>query len=214
MKNTVLFDLDGTLVDSLQDITDSVNYTMNKMNFPLRTLDEIKMFVGNGAEMLIKRALPIDKKDFFDGAIKIYKDHYRENVCNKTKPFDGIYELITELDEKGYNIGIVTNKPQPATDIVAQKLFKGKIKAVVGADLSKRQNKPEPDGVELCLKMLGANKEDAVYVGDSEVDVATSVNSGLYSIGVTWGNRGAEALKGADVIVNSVKELREILIKE
>lgn len=213
MKDTVLFDLDGTLVNSLADLADSVNYTMESMGYPKRTIEEVRKFVGNGAEMLIKRALPADKQSDFEKAMPVYRKHYNANVCNKTKPYDGIYELIYELKEKGYKTGIVTNKPQYAAELIGKKLFDGNIKAIVGSDLTKRKNKPYSDGVDYCLELLDSKRENTVYVGDSEVDIATAKNAGLYCVGVSWGFRDKKALEGADIIVECADELRKVIFR-
>ncbi len=211
MKDTVLFDLDGTLVNSLADLADSVNYTMEKLGYSKRTIEEVRSFVGNGAEMLIKRSLPDDCQNDFEKAMTIYKNHYNNNLCNKTKPYDGIYELICELNEKGYKTGIVTNKPQYAAKLIGKKLFNGNINAVVGADLSKRKNKPYSDGVDYCLELLNSKRKNAIYAGDSEVDIATAKNAEIYCVGVSWGFRERKALEGADAIADSADELRNII---
>lgn len=213
MKDTILFDLDGTLVNSLADLADSVNYTMKVLGYPKRTIEEVRTFVGNGAEMLIKRSLPSDRKYDLETAMPIYRKHYNANVCNKTRPYDGLYELIIELKEKGYKTGIVTNKPQYAAELIEKKLFDNNIMAVVGSDLTKRKNKPFPDGIDCCLELLGSKRENAIYVGDSEVDVETAKNAGLYCIGVSWGFRNTDALNGSDIIVNSADELKKAIYK-
>lgn len=194
MKDTILFDLDGTLVESLYDLADSVNYTLEYFGYNKRSYDEVRRFVGNGAEMLIKRALPENGIKDFEKAFAMYKKHYNTNLCNKTKPYNGIYELLSKLDEKGYKTGIVTNKPDNAAKIIADKILGGKIKAVVGAEPLKRRKKPEIDSVCYCLELLGSDRERTIYVGDSEVDVATAKNAGLLCIGVSWGFRGKESL--------------------
>ncbi len=213
MIDTILFDLDGTLVNSLWDIGDSVNYTMRSLGYSERTIDEIRGFVGNGAEKLIERALPDNKKDDFNRAMVIYKESYNKNLCNKTKPYEKIFELIEELKSKGVKIGVVTNKPDGAAKIVCDTLFKGYIKAVVGADISKRRKKPESDGVDYCLKILGSSRDRAVYIGDSEVDLATAENANMICIGVSWGFRDRSVLEKADYIADTVDELKSILME-
>ncbi len=214
MKDTVLFDLDGTLVNSLEDLTDSTNYTMKMLGCPERTLDEVRSFIGNGAVMLITRALPENRRNEIDNAMEIYRGHYNSNVCNKTKPYDGICQLLTELKEKGFKTGIVTNKPQKAAELIAEKLFKSNIDAVVGSDTAKRKNKPCSDSVDYCLELLGSSRDRAIYVGDSEVDAQTAENADLFFIGAAWGFRDKTALKGADVIADDAYDLRKAILNQ
>lgn len=212
MKDTVLFDLDGTLVDSLMDLADSVNYSMEMLGYNKRTLEEVRSFVGNGADMLIKRALPRDSQDF-EKAIAIFKEYYNKNLCNKTKPYEGIVELLNSLKAENYKIAIVTNKPQKSAELIKDKLFKDNVDVVVGADTSLRRKKPYPDGVDFCLKLLESTRERAIFIGDSDVDILTAKNSSLYSIGVTWGFRDISYLEGADAIANNASELMEKIKK-
>lgn len=211
MKDTILFDLDGTLVDSLYDLADAVNFALTSLKCKTRTLDEVRNFVGNGADNLLKRALPEDKKELSDEALKLFKQYYNVNLCNKTVPYDGIYDLIVELKSKGYKVGIVTNKPDDSAKLIGNKLFDGKIEAIVGSDLNKRKKKPDPEPVDYCLSLLGSDRDSAIFVGDSEVDIATAQNTGLYCIGVSWGFRSADVLADADVIVNNSSELKRAI---
>lgn len=211
MKDTILFDLDGTLVDSLYDLADAVNFALTSLKCKTRTLDEVRNFVGNGADNLLKRALPEDKKELSDEALKLFKQYYNVNLCNKTVPYDGIYDLIVELKSKGYKVGIVTNKPDDSAKLIGNKLFDGKIEAIVGSDLNQRKKKPDPEPVDYCLSLLGSDRDSAIFVGDSEVDIATAQNTGLYCIGVSWGFRSADVLADADVIVNNSSELKRAI---
>ena len=211
MKDTILFDLDGTLVDSLYDLADAVNFALISLKCKTRTLDEIRNFVGNGADNLLKRALPEDKKELSDEALKLFKQYYNVNLCNKTVPYDGIYDLIAELKSKGYKVGIVTNKPDDSAKLIGNKLFDCKIEAIVGSDLNKRKKKPDPEPVDYCLSLLSSDRDSAIFVGDSEVDIATAKNTGLYCIGVSWGFRSADVLVDADVIVNNSNELKRAI---
>lgn len=211
MKDTILFDLDGTLVDSLYDLADAVNFALTSLKCKTRTLDEVRNFVGNGADNLLKRALPEDKKELSDEALKLFKQYYNVNLCNKTVPYDGIYDLIVELKSKGYKVGIVTNKPDDSAKLIGNKLFDGKIEAIVGSDLNKRKKKPDPEPVDYCLSLLDSDRDSAIFVGDSEVDIATAKNTGLYCIGVSWGFRSADVLSDADVIVNNSNELKRAI---
>ncbi|MGN1319396.1 MAG: HAD family hydrolase [Lachnospirales bacterium] len=211
MKNTVLFDLDGTLINSLLDLADAANYAIEKFGCPKRSVEEIEKFVGNGADMLIKRALSENMKDKWEDALGIFKEYYNKNLHNKTTPYDGICDMLFKLKNKGYKLGVVTNKPDLAAKNICNFFFKDTIGAVVGADLEKRRKKPEPDSVDYCLEILNSKRENAIFVGDSDVDVATGKNAGIITIGVTWGFRGVECLEGADYIVDSVDMLYEII---
>lgn len=212
MKNTILFDLDGTLLNTLYDIAAAVNYTLNKLNCPERSIEEVRKFVGNGADMLIKRALPEDYKYDWKTALEIHRKYYNANLCNKTIPYDGINELLDGIRSKGYKLGVVTNKPDEAAHNIIEHYFNDKIDAVVGANTTKRRKKPEPDGVDYCLELLNSKRENAIYVGDSDVDVATAKNAGLTGIGVTWGFREKEFLEGADFIVDNCQELYDVIV--
>lgn len=197
----VIFDLDGTLVNSLEDLMDSANYAMEKVGAEKITFEQTRKFVGNGADMLIKRALGEKNQDKFERAMAIFREYYGENMCNKTKPYDNIYEVLEQLNQKGYLCGVVSNKPDFAVKKMINKLFGERIKVAIGADTSKRPKKPQPDGVYLALETLSIEKNNAVYIGDSEVDVATGKNANLPVIGVLWGFRTKADLLGADIIV-------------
>lgn len=199
----VIFDLDGTLVNSLEDLMDSTNYAMSKVGVKQIDIEQTRQYVGNGADMLVKRALGSENQDKFDKAISIFREYYKDNMCNKTKPYNGILEALDTLNKKGYTCGVVSNKPDFATKNMVKKLFGDKIQIAIGADTTKRPKKPAPDSVFLALDTLKINRKNAVYVGDSEVDVATGKNSGLPVIGVLWGFRTLADLEGADIIIDS-----------
>lgn len=206
MKNVILFDLDGTLVNSLEDLCDGVNYMLDKMELPHRSIEEVRTFVGNGIDMLVRRS--VGNADFdFDTAMKYYREYYNENLCNKTKPYDGIYELLEELRSKGCKLGIVTNKAQWAADKIARYYFKGVFDVVIGADLSKRKKKPECDPVMAALDVIGSSKDKAIFVGDSDVDIATAKNMDMTFIGVTWGFRNEEIFADEKYFVKNSQEL-------
>lgn len=206
MKNVILFDLDGTLVNSLQDLCDSVNYMLDKMNLPGRSLDEVKAFVGNGIDMLVRRSAGNEDIDF-NLAMKYFREYYNENLCNKTKPYDGITEILSTLKATGYKLGIVTNKAQWAADKIAACYFKDVFDVVIGADIEKRKKKPDSEPIDYILDILGADKESALYIGDSEVDIATAKNSDIDFIGVTWGFRKEEIFADIEHFVRNTQEL-------
>ena len=213
MINTIIFDLDGTLLNTLEDLADSTNYALTESGLPVRTIEEIRHFVGNGVELLIKRAVEgkLEKKEE-EKCLAVFKQHYKENMNNKTKPYDGILELIRALLIKEYRIAIVSNKFDSAVKELNNIYFEGLFPVALGAS-DTIAKKPAPDSVFKALKQLGASEKNAIYMGDSDVDVMTAKNSGLPFVGVTWGFRDEEILRamGAEKIIHEPKQLFEIL---
>ncbi|MBE6827385.1 MAG: HAD family hydrolase [Ruminococcaceae bacterium] len=185
----VIFDLDGTLLNTLEDLTDSTNFALEKCGFPKRNINEIRHFVGNGIRLLIDRAVPDNAEpELTEKCFEIFCEHYKTNLNNKTKPYDGIYELLKTLKENGIKTAIVTNKADFAANTLCGELFGDYIDITVGAT-DKRPNKPAPDNVLYALTKLGVKKQDSVFVGDSEVDIQTALNADIDCIGVLWGFR-------------------------
>lgn len=213
MIDTIIFDLDGTLLNTLEDLTDSTNYALAKFNLPERTMEEVRHFVGNGVELLIKRAVAgAIAAEEEAKCLAVFKQHYHKNMNNKTKPYDGILELIKTLLKNRYHIAIVSNKFDSAVNKLNNTYFEGLFPVAIGAsDIVAK--KPAPDSVLEALRQLGVSKEHAIYVGDSDVDVMTAKNCGLPCIGVTWGFRDEELLKkmGAEYIIHEPKQLFEFL---
>lgn len=210
MKDTILFDLDGTLINSLEDLTDATNYALDRLGYNKRSIDEVKSFVGNGIAVLLQKALPKEGKADVDKALKLFREYYNAHCCNKTKPYDGIIDVLNYLKDNNYKVGIVTNKPDDAANFIGKKLFADNVDMIVGAS-AHRARKPSPDSVDYCLKNLNSKRENAIYIGDSEVDVQTAQNSCLTCIGVTWGFRSVDYLKGADYIVDNSEQLKKII---
>ena len=213
MIDTVLFDLDGTLLNTLEDLTDSTNYALTEFGLPMRKLEEVRNFVGNGVEVLIKKAVggELEKKEE-EKCLAVFKQHYKANMNNKTKPYDGILELIQALLIKEYRIAIVSNKFDLAVKELNDVYFEGMFSVAIGA-AEAIAKKPAPDAVFEALKQLGTSKKNAIYVGDSDVDVMTAANSGLPFVGVTWGFQDESILRavGAEYIIYEPKQLFEIL---
>jgi len=211
--DTVVFDLDGTLLDTLDDLTDSVNYALEKYGFPKRPREDIRRFVGNGVGRLVAQCLP-DGADTpeFEACLADMKAHYQENMRNKTGPYPGIPELLEALKRKGVRMAIVSNKPDPAVKGLCPQYFGAYTNVAIGETESVRR-KPAPDSVHKALEELGSDAARAVYVGDSEVDVKTARNAGLYCVGVTWGFRDRSVLEeeGADRIIDKPEELLDII---
>lgn len=206
MKKVILFDLDGTLVNSLQDLCDGVNYMLDKMGLPMRSLEEVRSFVGNGIDMLVRRAVGKDNFDF-DKAMAIYKEYYNANLCNKTRPYEGMEKVLAELKAKGFKLGIITNKAQWATEKIVNHFFYDSFDVVVGADLDKRKKKPDPEPVDYALSIIGEDRKSVVFIGDSEVDIATAKNAGLDFIGVTWGFRDIEIFKDIKYVAQTAQDI-------
>lgn len=209
----VIFDLDGTLVDTLDDLTDSVNFALSSFGFPMRNREEVRSFVGNGVRKLVYLSVPEGTdEETSEKCLGVFKEHYRNNSRNKTKPYDGIIELLEKLCESDVKTAVVTNKMQSAAKDIVEFFFGNKISLAVG-QVDGVAQKPNPDGVLLVLEKFGIKKEKAVYVGDSEVDCLTARNAGIDCIGVTWGFRDAEVLKesGARIIADSPDEIINLL---
>lgn len=207
--NTIVFDLDGTLLNTLEDLTDSVNYALKACGYPLRTIDEVRRFVGNGVEVLMKLAVPIGTSDEKrQECLSIYRNHYSNHLQNKTKPYDGILTMLATLKEEGYKLAVVSNKYDSAVKALCNDYYKDFISVAIG-ESTEVKRKPAPDGVLQALKELNSSKEESIYVGDSEVDVHTAHNAGLPCIGVTWGFRDRSVLvnEGANFIIDKPEEL-------
>ncbi|MDD6276537.1 MAG: HAD-IA family hydrolase [Clostridia bacterium] len=206
---TYIFDLDGTLLDTLQDLANSVNFAMRNQSYPQRTIDEVRAFIGNGIAKLIERAVPdgTDEKDCAE-TLAIFKAHYLEHLADNTKAFDGITEVIDYLKADGCKVAVVSNKANDAAQAVVRDYFGERFDMVVGK-MDCFPTKPSPESVFYVIKTLGSDFEDCIYIGDSDVDVETAHNAGLPCIGVTWGNRSKDVLEksGADFIAEKPDEI-------
>lgn len=214
MKKAIVFDLDGTLLNTLEDLCDSTNYALQKCGFPKRSLGEIRRFVGNGIRKLIERAVPENTSETeVTACYEIFCEHYKDNMENKTAEYDGISEMLRALYESGYKMAIVTNKADFAAQVLCKNLFGKYIHTVVGS-ADTRPNKPAPDGVYYALGQMGVEKTEAVFIGDSEVDILTAKNAGIDAIGVLWGFRDLSDLQkaGVKITVKDTKELKNLLL--
>ena len=213
MIKGIIFDLDGTLLNTLNDLADSVNHVLRSNNMKERTVDEVRRFVGNGIPTLMKRAAEdgTDEKTLkkiTDEMLLYYKDHAR----NKTAPYEGIPELIRELNAMGIKTAVVTNKAENAAKILCDSMFGNVFTAVIG-DNGVSPLKPAPDNVLRAIDKMQLKKENILYVGDSDVDMETAKNAELISVGVLWGFRDREILEkaGADHIIEKPLELLNLL---
>ena len=209
MIKAVIFDLDGTLLNTLEDLKESTNFALRTFNYPERTLEEVRCFVGNGVRKLIERAVPEDCKNI-DECLEIFKKNYSENMCNYTQAYNGILKILEELHKDKVKIGVVSNKFDTAVKGLCKKYFDDLVDIAIGQndDIPK---KPAPDSVLKAMKILNSDKNSTLYAGDSDVDVQTARNAGLRCIGVTWGFRTRDYLKGADFIVDNPDEIVKIV---
>ncbi len=206
--NTIIWDLDGTLLNTLADLAASVNAAMRAMGHPERSLREVRQMVGSGVKNLVLRALPEGHKDDLDAALAIFRAHYGEHYADATAPYPGIVEALDSLQARGAAMAVVSNKLEAVTKELCRKYFGERIGVVVG-DRPGLPRKPAPDSVALALTALGADRSGAVYVGDSEVDIATARNAGIPCLSVGWGFRPAQVLldAGAGEILSDVPAL-------
>lgn len=218
MKKTgIIFDLDGTLLDTLQDLHENVNHALQEYGYPLRTREEIRSFVGNGIEMLMRRALPHEVSETeFSKVFALFKKHYSENLNNHTAPYPGIISLLGELKKRNVLLGVVSNKFQYGVDQLVNEFFSGYIQVAVGTGPGLRP-KPAPDAVDAALERLGLKKgEDLLfYVGDSDVDILTARGAGIPVVSVSWGFKNREFLEGfdPDYMVDRPEEILTLIDK-
>ena len=211
--SAVIFDLDGTVLDTLEDLWSSVNYALRLHLMPERTIDEVRCFVGNGIGKLIIRSVSDGTgEDEIKSVLNDFLSYYMEHCDDTTHPYEGVPELLDRLSENGVKCSVLSNKADAAVKALCSLHFKGKFTSAVGEREGVRR-KPQPDGVYAVLEELGVSKEKTVYVGDSEVDVETAKNAGLDMIAVDWGFRDRKTLAdaGAPIIVSSVTELEKYL---
>ena len=209
----ILFDLDGTLLDTLEDIADGVNYAMEKYGCPLIPLSDVRAFVGNGLENLMIRCIPdgADDPRFYE-IYGDFKKYYLEHCLIKTKPYDGIMELLKKLSEADSKVAVISNKNDIAVKELNKVFFSEYIPVAIGESESVRK-KPAPDTVFQAMKELELSSQECVYIGDSEVDILTAKNAGIPCITVTWGFRDRDFLaeKGAVTFADTAEQLLTIL---
>ncbi|MBQ8413092.1 MAG: HAD family hydrolase [Lachnospiraceae bacterium] len=211
--STVIFDLDGTLLNTLEDLTDSVNYALCSMTYPERTIEEVRNFVGNGIKKLMERAVPEGTLESdVERALDYFKEYYAEHNQDKTKPYDGVVELMSKLRARGIKMAIVSNKIHSGVIALRDEFFRD-IDVAIG-DMPELNRKPAPDYCFLALRQLGSSVEEAVYVGDSDVDLETAKNVGLDCISVLWGFRDKDFLveKGATVFADTPEDVERLVL--
>ncbi len=213
--NTIVFDLDGTLLNTLEDLTCAVNHALAAFAMPSRSIDEVRSFVGNGIRRLMVLSVPNGEANpLFEEAFAEFKKYYDAHCNDKTRPYEGIGELLDELKNRGIKLAIVSNKVDSAVQTLRDTYFP-QVGVAVG-DREGLKRKPAPDGTLLALSECGADKETAVYVGDSEVDLATAKNAGLKCVSALWGFRDRELLEqqGAEIFIEKPQELLELIDNE
>ena len=208
--DTYIFDLDGTLLDTLQDLATSVNYTLRQYDMPEHSIDDIRRFVGNGVRKLMERAVPDGAQNpLFESAFATFRQYYMQHSLDTTRPYDGIPEMLDELKRRGCRIAVVSNKMMAATQELIAHFFP-QIEVAIGEHEAEGiRKKPAPDTVREALRQLGVTTKNAVYVGDSDVDIETAYNSGLPCISVLWGFRDRDFLlsHGATTLISCPEEL-------
>jgi len=211
---TILFDLDGTLLNTLEDLTDSINYMLNTYNLPTHSIENVRKFVGNGLKMLVIRALPAGEKyEKFDQFLDDFIAYYNTHNKIKTKPYDGIIETTERLYKMGIKMAVVTNKGQIATESLMDDFFRPNINIAVGDD-GTHARKPDPESINIALKKLGvSDKSKVLYIGDSDVDAKTAENSGLDYILCTYGFRSKEELDAFHPVafINNIKQVLDFI---
>ena len=209
----ILFDLDGTLLDTIDDLADAVNYAMKKYDLPVWSVDDVRSFVGNGLENLMTRCIPsgYDDPRFF-GIYHDFKAYYLDHSCIRTKPYAGIMELLGKLQSENRKMAVISNKNDKAVKELNGIFFSGIIDVAIGEQENVRK-KPHPDSVFHAIQQLGCKPEDCVYIGDSEVDIVTAKNASLPCITVTWGFRPKAMLieNGAEITADTPEELYNLL---
>lgn len=215
MYQAVIFDLDGTLLDTLDDLWASVNAALEKYALPIRTREEVRAFIGNGIIKLMQRASGVEEGELFEGVLSEFKRHYGAHCEDKTQPYEGVMAMLETLRAKGIKTAVVSNKADFAVKKLAEGYFHGLLLEAVGENEAEGiRKKPAPDSLLTVMENLGVDTNSTVYVGDSEVDIQTANNAGAQCISVTWGFKDRDFLieNGATVLVDSVEELLEKLL--
>lgn len=207
----VVFDLDGTLLNTIDDLADSMNEVLRRRGYPTHEVEKYRYFVGNGIANLVRRALPqwLKDEDIKVECVHSMKEEYNKRMTDKTHPYEGIPELLDELTLRGVKIAILSNKPDPATKLVtAELLSRWKFQSVLG-ERPDVPRKPDPAGAFETAKKLEIMPEEILYVGDSGVDMETALNAGMFGVGAAWGFRTVEELEssGAKAVIHNPLEL-------
>ncbi len=215
MKKTVIFDLDGTLTDTIEDLADATNFALKFYGYPAHKIEEYKYFIGNGAKKLVQRAAPKDiDEDKVSALLEKFFEYYRAHYLDKTKLYEGVSEVIETLISRGIKLGVRSNKPHEMTQKVVEALLPNCFVEVIGQD-SRFPIKPDASAIHYIIKKCESTPEDTVFVGDSGVDMQTAKNSGTRAVGVSWGFRTRDELfeNGADLVADTPEELLNIILE-
>lgn len=213
MITTIVWDMDGTVLNTLIDLRDSVNYVLRKYNMPEHTIEEYRRYFGSGIRYALECAVVYGTpSETINEMLPIFKEHYDVHCLDNTCPYDGILDAMKKLKEKGYKMAIVSNKIDSAVKELNEKFFKEYVDVAIG-ETPGTKRKPAPDMVEQALNELGSSKEESIYIGDSEVDLQTARNSNLPCISVLWGFRDRDYLieQGATTFAETPEELIQLL---
>lgn len=218
MYKLCIFDLDGTLTDTLESLTYSVNATLAELMLPEITMEQCRQFVGNGAKVLIEKALQAsgdDELTLLEQGMEVYRRIFGENCTYRVEPYEGILSMLDDLRELGVKTAVLSNKPHQQTVDVVTTILGAERFACMNGQREGIARKPDPAGVYEVLDSLGITKEECLYIGDSEVDMETAGRAGVTGVGVTWGFRSKEVLEkaGADYIIDKPQELLKIVKK-
>ena len=215
MKKTVIFDLDGTLLDSIEDIASSMNKVLESLQLPTHKIEDYKHFVGGGVDILVENALSNQSKEIKDEVIKRFKIEYDGKLHSKTLPYDGIYELLDELKKLDINLAVLSNKPHEFTVSYVNHFFKNYNFKEIHGQKKDVPKKPDPKAALDIVKCLDSSCENTYFIGDTKVDMQTAKSANMKAIGVLWGFRDEKELRenGADFIVKEPLEIINIIPK-
>lgn len=213
MKKTVIFDLDGTLLDSIEDIASSMNKVLESLQLPTHKIEDYKHFVGGGVDILVENALNNKSKEIKDEVIKRFKIEYDGKLHSKTLPYDGIYELLDELKKLDINLAVLSNKPHEFTVSYVNHFFKNYNFKEIHGQKKDVPKKPDPKAALDIVKCLDSSCENTYFIGDTKIDMQTAKNANMTAIGVLWGFRDEKELRdfGADFIVSNPLEILKII---
>ena len=212
-NRAVIFDLDGTLVNTLEDLTAAINAALGHFSLPEHSAQACKMMIGNGAKRFAERALPADRQDLAEKLLALTREYYRDNCFKYSRLYDGMGETVTQLRQKGIRLAVLTNKDQVVAGRIIEHFFEtGAFESVIGASQG-RLIKPDPGTTLGIVESMGLTSDDLVFVGDSAVDIKTALAAGIRSIGAAWGFRGRDELKaaGAHIIIDSPREILDLV---
>ncbi len=211
----IIFDLDGTLLNTIKDIADSMNEVLKKLGFPIYKTEDYYYFVGEGMKVLCERVIPqeCNTPEMIERCVKLMKSEYQKNWFKNTKPYHGIPELLLELKKRDIKMAVLSNKPDEFTKLFVQKLLPDTQFSIVLGETKGMPKKPAPDGALYIARVLGIPLEQIIYLGDSNIDMKTAVSAGMYPVGALWGFRTAEELMyaGAKKLIRTPEELLQII---